>query len=324
MVVAPRPKIPLKTKFKVWWEGYDIEDVEARLRALREASPTPARAAAPEPAIPHRRPVAPAMTWDADRVEIAQYIWGEGYCGPGGPDHVVSLSKLLSLSPEMSALIIGAGLGGPARVLAMEFGVWITGAEQSPELAAAGMELSTMAGLAKKAPIVHYDPAAAEPFDRNFDRVLSKDGLFTVADKGHLIACIAKKLKAQGLFLLTDYFLRDEAAAESHEYRTWRDGEPVTPYPITGDAMVALLTGNGLTVRVNEDISQHYAAMIAQAWADAGKVASALKTKGEQGRQQMDTLVREAELWSRRAALLTSGELQLRRILAVKNGAGPV
>jgi hypothetical protein len=38
----------------------------------------------------------------------------------------------------------------------------------------------------------------------------------------------------------------------------------------------------------------------------------------------MDTLVREAELWSRRAALLTSGELQLRRILAVKNGAGPV
>ena len=97
-------------------------------------------------------------------------------------------------------IIIGAGLGGPARVLAKEFGVWITGVEQSRELAAAGMELSTMAGLGKKAAIVPYDPAAPEPFERNFDRVLAKDGMFTVADKGHLIACVAKKLKAEGLF----------------------------------------------------------------------------------------------------------------------------
>lgn len=319
-MASAKLKIPLKTKFKVWWEGYDIEDVEARLRAAAGAPPP---SAPPVPKqLPAEQALSASMTWDAGRVEISQYIWGEGYCGPGGPEHVIGLSKLLALSPEMSALVIGAGLGGPARVLAKEFGVWITGVEHSKELAAAGMELSTMAGLAKKAAIMAYDPTAAEPFARNFDRALSKDGMFTVADKGHLIGCVAKKLKDGGLFLITDYFLRDEAAAADSSYRAWKDGEPVTPYPITGGNMVALLADSGFTVRVNEDISDQYAAMITQAWTAADKVAGQLMANGAEGRQKITALVLEAELWSRRAALLTGGQLQLRRILAIKNGAG--
>src|SRR5690606_29480815 len=145
-------------------------------------------------------------------------------------------------------------------------------------------ELSTMAGLAKKAAIVAYDPAAPEPFDRNFDRVLSKDGMFTVADKGHLIGCVAKKLKADGLFLITDYFLRDEAATADGSYRVWQDGEPSTPYPSTGDGMIALLADHGFTVRVNEDISEQYATMITQAWAEADKVAGQLMANGAESR----------------------------------------
>ena len=84
----------------------------------------------------------PVDLWDAKRVNISQYIWGEGYCGPGGPEHIVSMSKLLALSPKMSMMCLGAGLGGPTRTLADKFGVWVSGYEESEHLVEAGNELS--------------------------------------------------------------------------------------------------------------------------------------------------------------------------------------
>lgn len=314
-----KPKIPLKTKFKVWWEGYDIHDVEARLRALEPKDPPrPVKAPPPPPPPKPIDPNLPVEPWDSRRIDIAQYIWGEGYCGPGGPEYVVTLSKLLALSPEMSALVIGAGLGGPCRVLAQEFGVWITGVEESKQLAEAGMELSVMAGLAKKAIIKHYDPKHPDAFERNFDRAFSKEGLHTVEDKLALVRQVQKKLKNDGLFLITDYFLGRDSAVNSDAYKEWKDKEPARPYLVTAEEMVDIFGNSGFTVRVNEDISEHYQTMIAHAWSEADQVVAKLLSQGEEGRQLVEVLMREAELWSRRSKMLAEGLLQMRRFLAVR------
>ncbi|MDA5192969.1 SAM-dependent methyltransferase [Govanella unica] len=308
-------KISLWTRLRVWWEGYDIRDVEKRLveRAQKAAQSEPVPAAPPAE-IDAVLPVAP---WDRRRIEIAQYIWGEGYCGPGGPEHVIALSKLLAMSPEMSALVIGAGLGGPSRVLAQEFGVWITGVEESSQLAEAGMELSHRAGLAKKAEICHYEPKNPE-FDRNFDRAFAKEALFTVEDKGELLLAIQKKLKADSLFLMTDYYISSPAVMSTPAFLEWREKEPQRPYPVTGEDMLELIKRAGFTVRVNEDVSEQYNSMIARAWSEADKAIAKLLSQGEEGRALVDVLMREAELWSRRSKLLESNVLQVHRILASK------
>jgi hypothetical protein len=312
-------KIPLTDRLKAWWEGYDVRDMEALLRAAREKDHiTPQLKTAPKPQLAAADLELPILPWNEARIEISQYIWGEGYCGPGGPDHIIGMSKLMALSPEMSMMVLGAGLGGPARVLAHEFGAWVTGYEASEDLATAGMALSTKHGMAKKAPIQHYSPEMPEPFERNFDRAFIKDTLFTVANKPDLMRKINAKLKVDSLVLVSDYVMASATFREKPEYAQWKAQEPLTPYLYTHDEETALFESTGFTVRVNEDISEHYVSLIAKAWSDVDGAISGLVKGGGKNKPLIDSLLREAEYWSLRSKLMESGDLKMCRILASK------
>ncbi len=259
-----------------------------------------------------------AMKWDDKRLETAQLIWGDGYCGPGGAEYVTSMSKLLGMSKEMSVAVIGAGLGGPSRVLAEEFGAWITGYEESEKLVTKGMELSTKAGLESKAPIQHYDPANDEPFDRAFDRAYSKEALYTVEDKPKLLKNIFTNLKDSGLFLINDYTLGSAEALTNKDVQKWLRQEPVQPFPIPSASMAKILTDSGYMLRVNEDITDSYIEMIAKSWAGADKVIETLsQQKGDQS-AQIQSIIKEAEFWMLRSKILKEGHLRVWRFLAYK------
>ncbi|MEX0297669.1 MAG: hypothetical protein AB3N28_01265 [Kordiimonas sp.] len=171
-------KLGVGLRLKAWWEGYDENDIKKRIQERQ-----PDEFVEPEEKDEPEKKEITAETmdpWDEQTVDIAQYVWGKGFCGPGGPEYIISLSKLLALSPEMSMLQIGAGLGGPARVLVDRFGVWMTGYEESPMLVEKGRKLSKMAGLDKKAVLEGYDTEDFEGFARKFDRALSKEAIFTI------------------------------------------------------------------------------------------------------------------------------------------------
>jgi len=318
-------------RLKAWWEGYDPDDVLAYLRAraptppaASNPGPQPSRLEPPPSDIDPRDIELPFDPWDNNRAEIAQYIWGEGYCGPGGPEHIVSMSKLLALSPEQSLLEIGSLLGGPARTLADSFGTWVTGYEASPKLAALAAEKSEMAGLAKKAIIHHYDPETVGEFDRKFDRAFAKEALFTIENKARLLDLVEGHLKPSGLFLITDFVLADESVYAKESYREWRDSEAHRrrPYMVTAEQLAELCKQVRFTVRVNEDVSDVYIDLIRKAWAGADKVAEKIAHRAE-GEVLLETLLREAEFWSHRARMLESGDLRLWRILAAKKAEKP-
>lgn len=314
----PDAKVPLKLRLKAWWEGYDTDEIKQRL-ASKKSEPV---AEEPVKESPKEITADAIDPWDEATVDIAQYIWGKGFCGPGGPEYIVSLSKLLALSPEMSMLQIGAGLGGPSRVLVDRFGVWITGFEESEMLVEKGRKLSKMAGLEKKAQIEQYTPEGFEGFDRKYDRALSKEALFTIEDKDNMISKIEEKLKPGGLFLMTEYVIGSDAVLGRDKYKEWVVGERRHPFPIMSNELVDLLKKNHLQVRVSEDISLQYVEMINQAWAGADEVAAKL-AKREDGTMMIQTLMREAEFWTRRKKLLESGDLKLWRIVANKKSGGP-
>lgn len=304
---------------KAWWEGYDPDEIQKR---LQERTPIPETvekpAATPKSAIT----IDTLDPWDEETVDIAQYIWGKGFCGPGGPEFIVSLSKLLALSPEMSMLQIGAGLGGPARVLADRFGVWMNGYEASKTLVDKGNKLSKMNGFEKKAVLEQYDPEEFESFDRKFDRALSKEALFTIRNKHNIIANIEDRLKPGGLFLMTEYVLASDATVGKDSYKEWVSGERQKPYPVLAEELIDTVKANHMQVRVSEDISMQYVEMINQAWTGADEVAAKL-ARDDDGTQKIQILMREAEFWTRRKKLLESGDIKLWRIVANKKSGGP-
>lgn len=327
-IVDPKAKVPLGTRLKAWWEGYNADDLWARSddasadgEALDAEAP-PCSAEIPlshavdsKDQTPHTRP---KMAWDDKRVEMSQFVWGKGYCGPGGPEQVVAMSKLLALTPEMSVLVLGAELGGSTRTLAKEFGAWISGYESSAELVEAGNILSEAAGLSKKAHLHNYNFDKPVPFSRHFDRVFSKEALFTIKDLKRLVATIEPNFKADGLWLLTDYVLGEEKHINSKEIREWRRMEPKEPHPVTAEHLVNILKDAQLNIRVSEDISDQYIKLIADSWNRADQLVAQLMERGNEGKDLVETLLHEAEFWMRRSRLLQSGKLRVWRIVAHK------
>lgn len=317
------PKLPLKLRLKAWWEGYDEEELKKR---LSDRMPVPE--VEPEEDQPEEEPAAPAPSgeeiepWDEDKININQYIWGEGFCGPGGPDYIIQLSKLMALSPEMSMVQIGAGLGGPARVLVERFGVWMTGFEDSRKLVEKGMEMSTKLGLEKKAQLSWYDPETLDAFERRYDRAMAKEALFTIENKKGIIEAVEDKLKPGGLFLITDYVLGAESTVTKDRYKEWRVGERRMPYPVMSDELTEMVKAARMQVRVSEDITQSYVEMINKAWSGADEVAAKL-ARQEDGTKLIQILMQEAEFWTRRKKLLESGDIKLWRIVANKKSSGP-
>lgn len=320
-------KIPLSLRLKAWWEGYDAEEL-ARLKLKAEASAAEeqARKKASDPIITPLqgettgeppKPELPVDPWDENRIDVAQLIWGRGFCGPGGPEHIVAISKLLTLTPEMSMMHLGAGLGGPARALAEAFGVWVTGYETSTSLVAAGSELSAMAGMAKKAPLTYLDLHSPQPFERKYDRVMIDSFLSLVENKQALLEQVEDSLKADGLCLITDYFLANDQTLTQPAYKEWAAGEPRSLTLVGVNELREILQNCGYHVRVDDNLSNEYVSLIDQTWAGADKIVADLLAQPEQS-QLVNVVFKEAELWTRRAKLLREGHITYRRLLAAK------
>lgn len=305
-------KIPLKWRLIAWWKGYDIADIEEKMRQRKLEKNAGKNAPLPPTEEENKK------IWDEAQIKVTQMIWGEGFCGPGGRQNVIDMSKLLALSPKMSAMVIGAGLGGPSRVLAQEFGVWINGYEPNELMAKEGMAISVTKGLEKKAPIIHSDLNNNPSFDRTFDRAFSKEFLFTIENKAPLIKVIHEQLKDDSLFLISDYIIRDKSCLSDPDVIKWINLAPNDIYLLTSDAMMKCIKDCGFTIRIREDISDHYLNMISEAWGNTAAMIEQAGADAQAGQKDMLAIQKEAELWTCLTKILRAGKIQLFRYLAHK------
>ena len=98
--------------------------------------------------------------WPSARIGIAEALWGEGFLCPGGAAETLRLAKPMGLSAASSLLLLGAGSGGSIRSIATSLGVWVSGFEANPRLAALANERSIRAGLGRRAQVETWDPVA--------------------------------------------------------------------------------------------------------------------------------------------------------------------
>jgi len=305
--------ISLRDRLAAWWEGTELLDVPAG-SVSAAASAAGSDAAEEEGPI---RYVPPKQRWETSRLSLVQTVWGEGFTTPGGRKHTLDMVTSFGLDPAMSVLDLGTGLGGAARAMCEKFGVWVTGLEADMDLVEAGMALSVKAGMSEKAQVLAFDPATFEHKQGSVDCVFSKEFLFAVADKNKFLKAVADLLKPKGQFMFTDFML-SEPHLRTPAIKNWVENEPLTPHPWALEDYEVGLVSARLNIRVTEDITKVFRAMVIKGWANYTDNAE----PGSVGLDTAPALVDEVELWTRRIQAIDSGDLKVYRIHAFKKEPG--
>lgn len=319
-------KIPLIWHLRAWWHGYDLEDIKARLSKDSEESPAePPEVKENDPDTPvpdgneiefiEESHVAVKAVWDTERAHVAQVFWGDGFCGPGGPENIIHMTGPLNVNSKRRIMVIGAGLGGPVRVIQKKYTAPVDGYESSGKLAAAGMSMSEEAGVAEDAPVIHTDLENNPAFSHKYDRAFAKESLFIISDKPRLVRAIHDQLKEDSLFLLTDYILSDTADRDSEDYRKWCDLEPYPPKPVTAEIMLSCLKDAGFILKDDEDITGFYLGLITSARNHAKKVITLMQSDEIRNVAVLTYMYNEAVFWDSRARLLRNGDLKVIKYL---------
>jgi SAM-dependent methyltransferase len=252
-----------------------------------------------------------------DAPTLAQWLWGAGFHIPGGDEYVLDLVKPFALNPATSMLYIGAGLGGGARAIATKFATYVTALESDEALARRGMEMSTLHGMQKHAPVSVYDPRTLELRPHSFDGILSRQSTYTLADKEPFLQILATALKPRGHLLVTDYVLEPKVRA-GPELEAWRRQQRRPTHLWTAAQYADCLKRLGLEVRVTEDTTSTLRHRILAGWAQMIGTVDLRNLP----RQHLLAVVDEAERWVHTIAALDSGALRTYRIYALARTAG--
>ncbi len=319
-----------------WWEGYDLDGLHRAAKAARDARPGLRRLgpAADSPGSPGAAPTvetapldaneaavraleardldrASQPVWTLERAKSAQLLWGDDQTGPGDAQFMVDAVRPFGLGPANSVLDLSAGLGGAGRAIATTFDTWVTGLESSPVLARMAMDRAKALGMAKKAPVAHYDP---ERFNQagSFDLILGDRVLHRVRDKAAFLDQACDCVKPKGGLLLFDYVI--EGTPTSWDaWNSWRDAEPHEVYPWTGSRMADELVQRNMDLRVAQDITQAHRNQILARIRRLGDVLQSTILEGP----MIAAMMRELSLWWARLRVLGAG-LRLYRFSALK------
>ena len=136
----------------------------------------------------------------------------------GGAQATREMMALLSPAPDQHLLDIGSGVGGPARILAAETGVKVTGIDLTAEFCDVAQMLTEKTGLSGLVGFQHGS-ALELPFqDESFDGAYSHNVTMNIPDKASFYAEAHRVVKPGGLFVSV-------GLAEGP------DGPPVFPVP---------------------------------------------------------------------------------------------
>ncbi len=145
-----------------------------------------------------------------DRLHL---VWGAGFLSPGGPEEVCKIVEGLDLSGKR-ILDIGCGAGGPAMVLAQNFGAHMVCLDVEQELvdrARLNFEKEGLSGFAE----FHLVEPGPLPFnDDEIDGVFSKEAILHIPDKSSLFSDVLRILKPGGFFAASDWLKGENAETD--------------------------------------------------------------------------------------------------------------
>jgi sarcosine/dimethylglycine N-methyltransferase len=211
---------------------YSADDIEARLLlAIRAAGLNPEERLSP-----------------VDLAPLDQFHTGG----------LITSLELLELAKIVAAdrvLDLGAGLGGPARLLASTCGCGVQCVEMSPDYCAGARLLNRLTGLDGLV-TVREGSAVELPFpDRSFDVVWMQNVGMSIADKTKLYAEIRRVLEPGGRFAFQEITAGDTAT--TYFPLPWAT-HPADSVLVTIAKMRSLLDENRFVTETFEDIGEEH------------------------------------------------------------------
>lgn len=108
-----------------------------------------------------------------------------------------------------TVLDVGSGLGGPARLLAAEYGCDVTGVDLSAEFVAVASKLTERAGLVDQVRFLQGDATQLPFSDGAFDHAWTQHVAMNIADRRRLYEGIRRVLAPGGRFAIHDVVAAD-------------------------------------------------------------------------------------------------------------------
>lgn len=158
---------------------------------------------------------------DTERLEIDDLASLDEFHALGRPA-TVALAELCAIRADADLLDVGAGLGGPARVLAHRYGARVTALDRTARFCRANRRLCAATGLSDRVEVVCAD-ALELPFpDRSFDLVWMQAVSQNVADKPALMSGLGRVLRPGGRLALFE--VASGPGGPLHFPVPWADG----------------------------------------------------------------------------------------------------
>ncbi len=126
----------------------------------------------------------------------------------------LALAELADVQPDERVLDVGAGIGGPARLLAARYGARVTALDATGRFCRASEVLTRAAGLTDRVKIVRGDALALPFADQSFDLAWTQALLQNIGDKPQLIAELARVVRPGGRVALFEVVAGPEGPLE--------------------------------------------------------------------------------------------------------------
>jgi ubiquinone/menaquinone biosynthesis C-methylase UbiE len=303
---------PLRRRLHAWWNGYDLNAPTARARAIPESGDgEPPHDGQP---LPGRDPKALTTGWTDKRREVAEAVWTPGFIIPGGTNYVEELVNGCTLTAAETMLEINIGPGGGTRTIIARFGNYVTAYEREEALAREARSHAIVHDLDGKLDLKVGDYEEMEIKSSYFRAALVREALFVVEDKENMLRKVCNGLKdGESHLIITDLLF--DADDDDPALQEWIAGEAGPVFPWSIDALRTALRKYKVNIRMEEDESERYCAMVTESWSNylAGIRGKALE--GDDGQQAMA----EAAYWTRRVNALKSGALRYYVIKAIRS-----
>jgi sarcosine/dimethylglycine N-methyltransferase len=171
----------------------------------------------------------------------------------GGFRASLVLKDLAQIRSEDRVLDIGAGLAGPARMLAASPGCQVDCIDLSPDYCMAALLLNRLTGLDERV-VVCVGSALEIPFpDNSFDAVWMQNVGMNIQDKPNMYQEIYRVLKPSGRFAFQEMVAGDTPA--TYFPLPWAT-DAADNFLISASEMHAALTRSGFIALYFEDVSE--------------------------------------------------------------------
>ena len=159
--------------------------------------------------------------------DALQFMWGEGFLSPGGPEEVAQMLAHDDLSGKR-VLDIGSGIGGVDAILVERHGALeVVGIDVEKQLVDASRAFIAARGLSDRIRFELVDPGPLPFPDASFDVIFSKDAMVHIPDKAALYAEVLRVLRPSGRFIAADW-LWAPGAERSQVVKAWLSAGPLS------------------------------------------------------------------------------------------------